>query len=708
MIELERKLRRLLKELEIEARLKSEAKRDRDDCQKEIDELLVDNENFRRRLKQCQGELEKIQNEHKELLDDLHNSAAKGSEAFGKKLSEAEVSFEKRLNQERAKLTRDIQNYRKQCEVLESKCQNSEQRLQVALCELKEMRDQLGNAEAYRQQDIDRLLEEKESLKVKLKVNKGNLQSLTSSNDELACKLNDKERELRRLEKLNSLNQTDGCRKFAYGELEGRCIDECTLVDELGGRVSNVEPLPEETRNEENQKSNDKCEMDMEVIHLKCRLGHLEKEKLFTEQAMIDLKAKNAVLQERSEKTELEKQELQVLLDENIKENKSCTRTITELDAKITVREKQINKLKEANQKLRNNMERQKLQDESKCIESGEALEKCRINSKSAPADGAVEEERKEVKETDKELVQMLEVTEKKLKEKEDLLCDNEIKNVELAKKNKQLEKTISTLQKSLIDFRKSLNSKDIECENLSANQCDLLNQMKEKERKCEKIEQKLMEAEKKQMACKNDIQASSEMAIKLERENHTLRKELEKATALNNEKKSEIMLLQKKIKNYSELSEVMKEREKEIQTSNKCMEETARENCKLIEELKVFKRNAARLESNNKCIEEMEKENSELTKEASHLKVIIQDLENKIEMLENEVEVVKQGKERIERELEESRKKLKSLRCSEKDVLKIHENLKFLEDDNQAIKEDCNELQRIVNESGKTIDARR
>ena len=705
---MERKLRRLQKELEIEARLKSEAKRDRDDCQKEIDELLVDNENFRRRLKQCQGELEKIQNEHKELMDDLHNSAVKGSEAFGKKLSEAEVSFEKRLNEERAKLTRDIKKYRKQCEVLESKCQNSEQRLQVAMCELGEMRDQLGNAETYRQQDIDRLLEEKESLKVKLKVNKGSLQSLESSNDELACKLNDKERELRRLEKLNSLNQKDDCRKYAYGGLEGRCIDESTNVDELGGKVANVEPFLEETINEKNQERNDKCEVDMEVIHLKCRLGNLEKEKLLAEQAMNDLRAKNADLQERSEKAKLEKQELQVVLNENIKENKSSTRTIAELDAKINAKEKQINKLKEVNQKLRNNIEKRKLKDESKCDESGEALEKCGMNSKSATAYSAVEEERKEVKKNDKELAQMLEITEKKLREKEDLLCDTEMSIAELAKKNKQLEKTVSTLQKSLIDFRKSLNSRDIECKNLSANQYDLLNQMNEKERKCEETEQKLKEAEKKQVTFKNDIQASSEMASKLEHENHILRKELQKAIATGNEKQSEIMLLEKKIENYLELSEIVKQRENEVQASKRCMEETARENCKLIEELKVFKRNAARLESTNKCIEEMEKENYELITEARHLKVIIHDLETKVEMLENEIETVKQEKEGIEKELEESNKKLKSIRCSEKDVLKIYENLKFLEDDNQAMKENCNELQKIVNESGSSIDAKR
>ena len=336
-MEMERKLRRFEKEVEIEKRLKLEAKRDRDECQKEVDELLIDNENIRKRLKQYQHQLEKLQDEHRELMDEFDATAGNSNnEALEARLLEAEAFLEKKFNDERANLAKDIEEYRKQCEMWENKCKNYEEQLQKALYDVKEARNELANVESYRQGDIDRLLKEKESLKVELKAKKVTLQSLEVSNDELAYKLNEKEKRIRKLEKVKCLSQNNDDSKLDSAVLENKFQEKCKLVEELQEKIKDLE------FSSRNKAASIKKDSDQEIDGLKTQVKHAEEEKSMKEIELKELRAKNADLEKSLERNENQKHELQASLDERMKRNESFDVEVVELRRKIDAKETEV------------------------------------------------------------------------------------------------------------------------------------------------------------------------------------------------------------------------------------------------------------------------------------------------------------------------------------------------------------------------------
>ena len=336
-MEMERKLRRFEKEVEIEKRLKLEAKRDRDECQKEVDELLIDNENIRKRLKQYQHQLEKLQDEHRELMDELDATAGNSNnEELEAMLLEAEAFLEKKFNDERANLAKDIEEYRKQCEMWENKCKNYEEQLQKAMYDVKEARNELANVESYRQGDIDRLLKEKESLKVELKAKKVTLQCLEVSNDELAYKLNEKEKRIRKLEKVKCLSQNNDDSKLDSAVLESKFQEKCELVEGLQEKIKHLE------FSSRNKAASEKEDSDQEIDGLKTQLKHAEEEKSMKEFELKELRAKNADLEKSLERNENQKHELQASLNERMKSNESFEVEVVELRRKIDAKETEV------------------------------------------------------------------------------------------------------------------------------------------------------------------------------------------------------------------------------------------------------------------------------------------------------------------------------------------------------------------------------
>ena len=688
-MDMERKFRRLEKELELEKRLKLEAKGDRDERQKEVDELLNDNEHFRRRLNQYQCEIEKMQDEYKELMEEIHESSNINSETLEVRLAEAEASFERRLNSERAKSVKDIEDCQKQCELLESKCQNSEEKLYEVMHELREAKDELSNAESYRQGDIDRLLEEKESLKAELKAKKGSLQLLESSNNELACKLSDRDRQIRQLEKMKYLFQNNADKMQAYSVLENKFKGTCKLVEQLEINMKNLELASQEKINKECQRKNEeKIELDNELLRLKSKLQKFEEEKLWTQKELHELRSKNADLTQRLENFKQDKHELQVSLSENITLNRSLTETIAEIDAKITVKEEEVIKLKEKNRRLTNDLLEQKSYDRNEISEVREAFHKYRTEVESnlrnvMDLEASFEDERQIMREKEVEFMKNLKHLQESLKEKDKALIETEIEKHKLAEKNEQLEEVKSNLQEvgqKLMVAEESLKLKKDECEDLKTRKQDLLAQIKEKERRCEQFEKKLEGAEDHLKKCEEEIQNLSRVTTQLRRENKILREDIDEACALNNEKDNEVVFLKKKIEHNEELLQIIKQKDNELVAKNDYMQETDKQKHKLAAE-----------------VEKMEK--------------IIRELKSYAELLEGDIEVVKEEKEAVEKELDQNKEELTNLRRSEKLMLEkyaktivdpLNAKISALED-NLKLKGD--ELREVEHENMKLTE---
>ena len=651
MLDMEKKFRRLEKELEIEKRLKLEAKKDRDESQKEVDELLTDNENFRRRLKQHQNELEKMQDEHRELMEELNNSNINNSEALEMRVLEAEASFEMKLNDERAKYTKDIEVYSTQCDFLEGKCKNYEQQLQEAIYELKKAKEDLENAESYRQEDIDKLLEEKESLKVELKAKKGTLQSLQSSNDALIYKLSQKEREIRQLGKRKNLLQNNDDKTRAYNVLESKFKETCKMVDELDRKVKNIEAFSQEKfEDEEEQRKDDENGFKKEIKELNSKMEYLEKDKLLTENELEDLRVHNADLKRMLEKTEQKKQELQISLNENFIMSDDYAEKIEKLNAKLNSKEEEIINLNEKKRILINEMEQQKSQDRDEIREVREAFQRYKADAESKLRSrtdlvASFEVQREEMKKKEIDLMKNMQDLKKKIRENDAILLKSEIENDKLAKKIQYLEKDNSSLQNlelNMTDLQKSLELRNDECENFITKQNELLMQIQDQARQCEKLEKELKIAEEKCNISEDDNRNLSEMIRKLKKENSTLRGEIDEASAHNNRKEDEIALLEKRVEDYQEILDVMKQKEEDAKAKNKCIEETYIVNCKL-------------------------------TTEVNKLEEIMGGLKENVEMLDSDKNGLKEEKRIIEGELEKKREKLKNLEHSEKDMMEIY-----------------------------------
>ena len=221
--DLENQLRQCKRKLSMATKSKTESKKDNANCHKERDKLLTENKAMKKRLKQFEYDIEKLERKKSEIIKE--NKAMNKKEFLQMKLLDADEFFHKKLNDERLRFIEYIEEYREYCEKLESKCLFYERKLGKSLKELKVTKSELDNLSTSMQKNIDRLLREKELLESDLNVKQKKLQGLEQSNKKLV-------RKLKQIENDVGLN---------YMKLDVLFHEKCDLVQMLQEKIKVLE-----------------------------------------------------------------------------------------------------------------------------------------------------------------------------------------------------------------------------------------------------------------------------------------------------------------------------------------------------------------------------------------------------------------------------------------------------------------------------------
>ena len=500
--------------------------------------------------------------------------------ALDARLLEAEAFLERKFNVEKASFANDIEKYRKQCEMLEDKCKLYEKQLQTAMFDIKEARNELADVESYRQGDIDRLLKEKDSLKMELKAKKVALQSLEVSNYELASKLNEKEKHIRKLEKLNSAPHIIYHKKIDSAILESNFEEKINMIEEMQApneeiKEQNVSLLEQNQKLQQHlmdkvkilvEKEERVAELEKKNEELQSTKSHVEKleqkVKILEESCRKmndDLEAKREECEDAAAKQsdmlqkfqEKENQYLELENEMNETEDKYIKsekiRNSCELQV-VNLLEKQ-NRISTDLQIIRNKLETLTKEKDAMATENKE-LKNClevrqhvALNHEFIDTDDLheLQESLDDMKEREKKLQVHNHDLKKRLDANEAQQSSNE---EQIASLNNDVEK----YKKEAICSESEIEKLRIKVENLQKSLDDVFSALADSESNFQLLSAK-----------------SSKMADGFTEENKNLKNELNQANNLMQEKQNEIDLLKKRIKNDIDLSEFEEKRNAEV-----------------------------------------------------------------------------------------------------------------------------------------------
>ena len=358
LIMIQRRMKQLEQELKVEKRLRLEVKQSKEECQAEIDELLLENEDIKKKLRQCHHDLERLHDENRSLVSDYNSMMDRGEVIEAEQqLRLMQELMEEKFEEVRADFVNEIERY--QFEAKEFK-----QKFEQTTAELEKAQSELEAVVLYRQDDIDRLLKEKQALKVDLKSKKTKLKSVEALNGELKNHLKEKEGQLRHFQNLTGYKDGNG----QLDASETPTLEKCREIEQLHKKV------------EEQQDINP----DEETFKLGNELDQIKKDQLVKKGEIEDLNMKNQELrqllkefqeklhheelshEEYVESTKEQERKLETSLAKFEQENISLERELAEAEVQAQVHSKQLldmeEKHKELTEKVDNSIEREKFQ----------------------------------------------------------------------------------------------------------------------------------------------------------------------------------------------------------------------------------------------------------------------------------------------------------------------------------------------------------
>ena len=225
-----RKNQRLDKELQIEKRLKVEASKDYEESKAEIDQLLDENEGIKSKLRSTQYEMECLYDEYNEVVDE-HNALIieKDHQKLEMIMEEAKQVAEMKFSAEKVALFSEIETYNNKCKALRVECEKWQGQFLKCNNELQQVRCELKESESYRQDDICRLLDEKESRRADLKAKKTTLASIEKENEKLVRDLRDKEREIKSFKKYEIVEKDNEAMQVEIADLKSKMEKDSDL-----------------------------------------------------------------------------------------------------------------------------------------------------------------------------------------------------------------------------------------------------------------------------------------------------------------------------------------------------------------------------------------------------------------------------------------------------------------------------------------------
>ena len=437
LIMIQRRMKQLEQELKVEKRLRLEVKQSKEECQAEIDELLLENEEIKKKLRQCHHDLERIHDENRSLVSDYNSMMDRGEVIEAEQqLRLMQELMEEKFEEVRADFVNEIERY--QFEAKEFK-----QKFEQTAAELEKAQSELEAVVLYRQDDIDRLLKEKQALKVDLKSKKTKLQSVEALNGELKNHLKEKEGQLRHFQNLTSYKDGNG----QLDASETPTLEKCREIEQLHKKV------------EEQQDINP----DEETVKLGNELDQIKKDQLVKKGEIEDLNMKNQELrqllkefQEKLHHEELSHEEyvkstkeqerrLETNLAKFEQENISLKKKLAEAVVQAQVHSKQLldmeEKHKELTEKLDNSIEREKFQSVMDQLDNQSSKIQSLLKEKENLETSFKEEQEDLNDKLDKVL---------------DANVDLEKSCIDLEANLEKKEKTIKTLEKSLQEIQEN------------------------------------------------------------------------------------------------------------------------------------------------------------------------------------------------------------------------------------------------------------
>ncbi|XP_065051363.1 synaptonemal complex protein 1-like [Rhopilema esculentum] len=228
VIQIKRKNKQIEKELIVEKRLRLEEKQSKEECEAEIDELMAENSDIKKKLTRYRHDLEQLQDENRSLVADYNSMMDRGdAREAEQQIALLQQLMEERLSEETADFAREIERYQQDSEEFKI-------RFEQTAAELEKTRSELEGAVLYRQDDIDRLLQEKQNLKLELKAKKTKLKSLEATNEKLTIQINDKERQLAKQHATKSKDDNKS-------ETEGQLYEKRKEIEQLQNKVVELE-----------------------------------------------------------------------------------------------------------------------------------------------------------------------------------------------------------------------------------------------------------------------------------------------------------------------------------------------------------------------------------------------------------------------------------------------------------------------------------
>eukprot|EP00795_Rhopilema_esculentum_P013236 gene13236-4062_t len=355
LIVIKRKMKQIEQELMVEKRLKLEVKQSKEEFQAEIDELLLENEEIKKKLRQCHHDLERLHDENRSLVSDYNSMMDRGNIIEAEQqLRLMQELMEEKFEEVRANFVNEIERY--QFEAKEFK-----QKFEQTTAELEKTQSELEAAILYRQDDIDRLLKEKQALKVDLKSKKTKLQSLEALNGELTRHLKEKKGHLSYFQNLTNSKDSNG----KLNTSDTQVLEKCMEIEQLQKKVEELQDI-------------NRCE---ETSKLKEELQLTKNDLLVKNQEIEDLNKKNEdlchLLEEFQGKLQQKgmshqkyvqatKEQDRISLAKSEQENTSLKRKLTETEVHGQSQLKELldmeEKYKELTVKLENSIEREKFE----------------------------------------------------------------------------------------------------------------------------------------------------------------------------------------------------------------------------------------------------------------------------------------------------------------------------------------------------------
>ena len=599
---------------------------------------------MKKRLRQHQHHLEELQNEHRDLIEEYNSiGVSANNEILQLKLLEAEEYLNRKFNNERENFTKDIEGYRKQCENLESKCHDHERTLEKCFADLKKARNEIANSEAYRQDDIERLLREKESLKADLKAKKISLQHLEQSNEEMVKCLEEKEKRMRKLERMKCSGPNSHNAKTDYLKLEKNFHQKCQQVEELKERIKNLESAPR-IRNNEKPPCNENVRGmagERENEDLKKKLQNLEGEKKEKEVEIIELIQEKEELKESVKTFEDKSYELQQSLNEALDAKTNFENELARLRNEMKSRDEEISAVKKIIEDLDNNKE-----DSSECQMSNteikemkDELERCKADiqiklKEMADLEASFEEERDDKNE---KLDQVLEA------------------NVEIEEKCNQLEAII--------------NEKEAVIQQLQEAQVDKRSNERELQDRVSKLENDVIVKE-------NAAKQLEEQLLCLEKHDKELQNKLTSHQAIEIEAKKLESTLEESNKNIDMLKATVFKLEENIATRDNALQESEKRNMKLNEQntklQSSFRENDDLLNTKKKELQDTADKLERSRERMKKLEISLKDLEKLKKDLQSKTEEFRQSlakQDDLFKKLQNKEKQCESLERQLKEV---------------------------------------